>query len=99
MHAAYVHKVNSVVEADRHGLAYELADAFAAESSGAAAQRDRTRRTSGRGTPTRNAGNRAPGQGGTRLGRLARTSLRRFDRYTLDVFNPGAPNRPQPSDR
>ena len=100
MHAAYVHKVNSVVETGRHGLAHELAEAFAAEFSGtAAAQRDRTRQASGRGTPSRSAGGRPPGQAGTRLGRFTRTSLRRFDRYTLDVFNPGAPNRPQPSDR
>jgi|tagenome__1003787_1003787.scaffolds.fasta_scaffold20544961_2 hypothetical protein len=44
MEAAYVHKVNSVLEADRPGLAQELADAFAAEFSGAAAApRDRSR--------------------------------------------------------
>ena len=93
MHAAYVHKVNAVVAADRDGLAHELAEAFAAESSGAsAAQPDRARRPSGRGTPIRGASGRPPGQPATRLGRFTRRSLDRFDRYTLDVFNAGAPH-------
>ena len=100
MHAAYVHKVNSVVAADRDGLAHELAESFAAESSGATAgQPDRARRASGRGTPSRGTGGRPPGQAGTRLGRFTRRSLNRLDRYTLDVFNPGAPYRPQAADR
>jgi hypothetical protein len=99
MHAADVQNVNSVVEADHRGLAHELAEAFVAEFSGAAAaQPDGGRRGPGRGTRSRRAGGRPPGQAGTRLGRFTRTSLRRFDRYTLDVFNPGAPYRPKPSD-
>jgi hypothetical protein len=35
---------------------------------------------------------RRPGRT-ARLGRLTRTSLRRFDRYTLEVFNAGTPYR------
>jgi hypothetical protein len=27
------------------------------------------------------------------IGRLTRSSLERFDRYTLEVFNPAAPDR------
>jgi hypothetical protein len=94
MHAAYVHKVNALVAADRHGLARELAAAFATESSGAAAaQPDRPRRASGRGTPSRGASGRPPGQAATRLGRFTRRSLDRFDRYSLKVFNGGQPRR------
>ena len=97
MHAAYVHKVNSVVGADRDGLALELADAFAAESA-VAGQPDRIRRATGRGTPSRDGSGRPPGSAGTRLRRVGgftRRSLERFDRYTLDVFNAG-PDRPLP---
>ena len=96
MHAAYVHKVNSVVGADRDGLALELAEAFATESA-VAGQPDRARRTPGRGTPSRNGSGRPPGSARTRLRRVSgftRRSLDRFDRYTLDVFNAG-PGRPQ----
>ena len=35
MHAAYVQKANSLVEAGRESLAHELAEAFAQESAGA----------------------------------------------------------------
>jgi hypothetical protein len=89
MHAAYLHKANSLVEAGRDDLAHELAESFAEESAGASAG---TRRAAGRRTPTRDQGGRRP-EGDNRLGRLTRRSLRRFDRYTLDVFNPGAPYR------
>ena len=89
MHAAYVYKVNALVTADRHGLAAELAEAFATESA-TANRHDRTRRTSGRGTPGRRDGARPA----ARLGRFTRRSLDRFDRYTLDVFNAGHLRRP-----
>jgi hypothetical protein len=92
MHAAYVHKVNSVVAADRHGLALELAEAFATEASGAGAQSDRLRRDAGRGTPGRSDSGR-PTRRSTRLARFTRRSLDRFDRYTLEVFNAGRPRR------
>jgi hypothetical protein len=90
MRAAYVHKVNAVVGAGREGLALELAEAFAAESA-VARQTERVRRTTGRGTPSRDGSGRPPRSAGSRL----RRSLDRFDRYTLDVFNAGAPVRPQ----
>ena len=83
MHADYLHKANSLVEAGRDDLAHELAESFAEESAGA-------RRPAGRRTPTRGEGGRRP-KAATRLGRITRSSLRRLDRYTLDVFNPGAP--------
>jgi hypothetical protein len=86
MHAAYVQKANSLVQAGREILAHELAESFAEESTGA-------RRAPGRRTPTRGQGGRRP-EADTRLGRLSRitrSSLRRFDRHTLDVFNPGSP--------
>ena len=86
MHADYLQKANSLVEAGRDDLAHELADTFAEETAGA-------RRTAGRGTPTRGQGGRRPGSD-TRLGRMSRitrSSLHRFDRYTLDVFNAGTP--------
>jgi hypothetical protein len=89
MRAAYVAKVNAAVQADRQDLAHELATStFAAEFG----TRPTARRSSGR-TP----GGRPPGQASaplTRMRRLTRRSLERFDRYTLDVFNPGAPYRP-----
>jgi hypothetical protein len=46
----------------------------------------------------RDHGGRPPGQAATglaRVGRFTRRSLARFDRYTLEVFNPGSPFRPQ----
>ena len=55
-----------------------------AEESGAA------RRPAGRRTPTRGKDGRRP-ESGSRLGRLTRRSLRRFDQYTLEVLNPGTP--------
>ncbi|TFV92072.1 hypothetical protein E4P40_03805 [Blastococcus sp. CT_GayMR20] len=54
-------------------------------------------RPTGRRAPTRDQSNRRPGQATTRLGRVGqftRSSLERFDRYTLDVFNPVPPFRP-----
>ena len=86
MHADYLQKANSLVQGGRDDLALELAESFAEESAGA-------RRTAGRGTPTRGQGGRRPGSD-TRLGRMSRitrSSLHRFDRYTLDVFNAGTP--------
>jgi hypothetical protein len=83
MHADYLHKTNAAVEAGRDDLVHELADSFAEESGSA-------RRPAGRRTPTRGQRGRRP-EGDNRLGRITRHSLSRFDRYTLDVFNPGAP--------
>jgi hypothetical protein len=103
MHAAYVQKANSLVEAGRESLAHELADTFAEESTGARPEPSSTRRVAGRRTPTRGQGGRRP-EADSRVGRMSRitrSSLDRFDRYTLDVFNPRTPYRPQPesSDR
>jgi hypothetical protein len=86
MHADYLQKANSLVQAGRDDLALELAESFAEESAGA-------RRTAGRRTPTRGQGGRRP-EADTRLARMSRitrSSLHRFDRYTLDVFNAGSP--------
>ncbi len=46
----------------------------------------------------RTPGGRPPGPAATpltQMGRLTRRSLDRFDRYTLEVFNPASPHRPQ----
>jgi hypothetical protein len=89
MQAAYAQKVNSLVQAGREDLALELSDAFVEESAGA-------RRDAGRRTPTRDRSGRRPGGGESRLGRMGRitrSSLNRFDRYTLDVFNAGSSYR------
>lgn len=92
MSAAYTEKVNAAVQADREHLAYELAEqTFAEELSGieaAGTHHTPERRPAGRRTPPRNHGGRPP----TMLGRLTRRSLDRFDRYTLDVFNPRPPH-------
>jgi hypothetical protein len=88
MRADYLQKANSLVQGGRDDLAQELAASFAEESGG---DHSSARRTAGRGTPTRGQGGRRPGSD-TRLGRmsrLTRSSLQRFDRYTLDVFNAG----------
>jgi hypothetical protein len=104
MHAAYVQKANSLVEAGRESLAHELANAFALESTGAQPEPSSTRRTAGRRTPTRGQDGRRP-ESDTRVGRMSRitrSSLSRFDRYTLDVFNPRPPHgsqQPESSDR
>ena len=82
MHAEYLHEAASLVEAGRDDRAHEVAEPFAQESGGA-------RRSAGQGTPTRAQGGR-PGAR-TRLGRITRGSLARFDRYRLEVFHPGAP--------
>jgi hypothetical protein len=78
MHAAYVQKVNSVVEAGRDGLAHELAQTFAEESSGGSATGAHV------GYPR--------GRLGT-VGRFTRSSIERFDRYALEVFNARTPYR------
>jgi hypothetical protein len=54
--------------------------------------------TTARHATARTHGSRPPGQATTglaRMGRFTRRSLARFDRYTLEVFNPGPPFRPQ----
>jgi hypothetical protein len=54
----------------------------------------------GRRTPTRDTGGRRPGPSTgalSRMGRFTRRSLDRFDRYTLEVFNPASPYRPDRS--
>jgi hypothetical protein len=78
MHAAYVQKVNSVVEAGRDGLAHELAQTFAEESSGGSATGADV------GSPRGRLGS---------VGRFTRGSIERFDRYTLEVFNAGTSYR------
>jgi hypothetical protein len=93
MHAAYVQKANSLVEAGQEELVHELAQTFDAES--AAREATGARRVAGRRTPTRGETGRRP-EADTRLGRMSRitrSSLNRFDRYTLDVFNAGSPYR------
>jgi hypothetical protein len=93
MQAAYAQKVNSLVQADREDLALELSDAFVAELQNA---HPNARRDAGRRTPTRDGSGRRPGGDESRLrrmGRITRTSLNRFDRYTLDVFNAGSSYR------
>jgi hypothetical protein len=92
MSAAYTEKVNAAVQADREGLAYELAEqTFPAELAGPQSEGAHLvaeRRSAGHRLATRSAGNRPPAT----LGRLTRRSLARFDRYTLDVFNPRPPH-------
>jgi hypothetical protein len=83
MQAEYLYKANSLVEAGRDDLAYELAESFALESGN-------PRRAAGRRSPTRGQDGRRP-EGDNRIGRITRRSLSRFNRYALDVFNPGAP--------
>jgi hypothetical protein len=101
MHAAYVQKANSLVEAGRDTLARELADTFAQDASGARSEPVGNRRAAGRRTPTRGQGGRRPDGRLGRMSRITRSSLDRFDRYTLDVFNPRSPYRarPESSDR
>ena len=92
MHAAYAQKANSLVEADREDLAHELSDTFVQEAGTPA----HARRDAGRRTPTRGRDDSRPGGGEgrlSRMGRITRSSLDRFDRYTLDVFNAGHPYR------
>jgi hypothetical protein len=92
MSAAYTEKVNAAVQAGRESLAYELAERTFAEELGAEAVTGLApvRRPAGRRT-ARSHGNRPPTALG-RMGRLTRRSLDRFDRYTLDVFNPRPPH-------
>jgi len=93
MRAAYVHKVDSAVQADPDGLARELAERTFAEETAVGGA---IRRTSRRRSPARTHGGRPPGQAASplsRMRRFTRRSLKRFDQYTLEVFNPGAPYR------
>ncbi len=93
MRAAYLHKVNSVVEAGRDDLADELATAYAREAAAARPAAAHTRRPGGgRGTPARTRTG-SPTKSAT-PGRGVRAMIRRFDRYTLEVFNAGTPTRP-----
>jgi hypothetical protein len=96
MHAAYVQKANSLVQADREDLAQELSEAFAEESTvGSSPEPAGARRAAGRRTPTRGRSGRRPESDSrlARMSRITRSSLNRFDRYTLDVFNAGSPYR------
>ena len=95
MHAAYAQKANSLVQAGQEDLVHELAETFEAESAASRREPTGARRAAGRRTPTRGEGGRRP-EADTRLsrmGRITRSSLDRFDRYTLDVFNAGSPYR------
>ena len=91
MGAAYTAKANAAVQADREGLAYELAERTFAEELGATETGNSylvpERRRAGRRTPTRSAGARPTTL--SRMGRLTRRSLHRFDRQPPDVVDPG----------
>jgi len=92
MHAAYVQKANFLVEAGQEELVHELAQAFEEETAGGSREATGARRAAGRRSPTRGQGGRRP-EADSRLGRMSRitrSSLDRFDRYTLDVFNAGS---------
>ena len=95
MHAAYVAKVNAVVGADQEDLAHELAEDYAAEATTARPAARSAQRPTGRnrrrpqGT---GAGSARPGTPARRWTERTRETLRRFDRYTLDVFNPRTPH-------
>ena len=96
MRAAYVHKVNSAVQAGRDGLAHELAERTFAEETSAPTFPTHPIRLTSRPNQNRTHGGRPPGQGAStlrRMSRFTRRSLKRFDQYTLEVFNPGAPYR------
>jgi len=86
MRAAYTEKINAAVQADRMDLARELGErTFVDELAGAPAGRRSSTRTPGLRPATRLA----------RIGRATRRSLHRLDRYTVEVFNPGHPYRPE----
>lgn len=90
MSAAYTEKVNAAVQAGRENLAHELAEqTFAEELAGS--DTGLVRSPAGRPGGRRPHGHRPPTTLG-RVSRLTRRSLRRFDRYTLDVFNPRPPH-------
>jgi hypothetical protein len=99
MHAAYAQKANSLVQAGREDLAHELSEAFVEESAGASVgshlDQVHGRRAAGRRTPTRGQSGRRPAADSRlgRMSRITRSSLNRFDRYTLDVFNAGSAYR------
>ncbi|MCA0143692.1 hypothetical protein [Blastococcus sp. LR1] len=90
MRAAYIHKINSAVEADREDLADELAASFRHEAAALRSPEARTRRSS-RGTPARTRTGRPASRA---TGGTVRAVFQRFDRYTLQVFNAGTPTRP-----
>jgi hypothetical protein len=96
LHDAYVEKVSAAVTAGRDDLVHEFAAAFereAAELTGASAGARRLERR-----PTRwglRARTGATTPAGNRTSRT-RETLRRFDRYTLEVMNPGHPYRSRP---
>src|SRR4051812_35578365 len=72
MHAAYVQKANSLVQADREDLAQELSEAFAEESTdGPSPEPAGARRAAGRRTPTRGGSGRRP-ESDSRLARMSR---------------------------
>ncbi|MCW2739881.1 MAG: hypothetical protein JWR45_303 [Blastococcus sp.] len=95
MHAAYAQKANSLVQAGREDLAHELSQTFVDEAAGQHAEPVPPRRAAGRRTPTRGRSGRRPEADSRlgRMGRITRSSLNRFDRYTLEVFNSGSPYR------
>ena len=84
LHDAYARKVSNAVAADRDDLVREFAQAYAAETGqlGTTPPGHLLERRSGRRAPR-------PGSWTARAGE----SLRRFDRYTLEVMNPGHPYR------
>ncbi|WP_104523994.1 hypothetical protein [Blastococcus atacamensis] len=92
MRTAYVYKIDSAVEVDRENLADELATSFAHEASALRFSDARPRRPS-RGTPARTRTG-SPASRATAAGGTMRALIRRFDRYTLKVFNAGTPTRP-----
>ena len=101
MDPASASTVDSAVQTGPADLAHEPAEktlvtASSAQAVDGASLDLRERRTAGRRSPDRPRDGRRPTSGSTlsRMGRLTRRSLDRFDRYTLDVFNPGHPYRP-----
>lgn len=94
MRAADSQQNNPAGQTDREDLAVERAERTFAEES---ARTTRERRTAGRRGPGRTHAARPPGPATTplvRMSRFTRSSLDRFDRYTLEVFDPGHPYRP-----
>jgi hypothetical protein len=87
LHDAYVAKVNAALDAGRDDLVREFAQAFDEESAELTGVHTLDRRP-GRRTPH----TRAPRAAAPATSRV-RASLRRFDRYTLEVMNPGHPYR------
>lgn len=65
MRAAYVHKVTAAVQADRDGLAHELAERTFVEETAATEAIARAARR-----PARSHGGRPPGQAASPMGRM-----------------------------